>query len=131
MPKITRKEGLMKSHVFSILLPVGSTGRAKHNNGLAAKSKGQWKDAENYFKLGCYTEKVDSSCKELGRLYEFGKGSDVKKDSGRAKQAYEKCCEISFGKRADCCDKAKDKTAVSAKKRLRKQRCGGLHRLRL
>lgn len=39
-----------------------------------------------------------------------------KKDSGRAKQAYEKCCEISFGKRSDCCDKVKDKTAVSAEK---------------
>lgn len=100
--------------VFSCL-SVAQAG-PNHNNGLAAKSKGQWKDAEHYFKLGCYKEKVDSSCKELGQLYEFGKGSDVKKDSGLAKQAYEKCCEISFGKRSDCCNKIKDKTAVSPEK---------------
>ena len=90
MLKITRKEGLMKKLALAMFLAFCCLSVAQagpnHNNGLAAKSKGQWKDAENYFKLGCYTEKVDSSCKELGQLYEFGKGLDVKKDSGRAKR---------------------------------------------
>ena len=109
MPKITRKEGLMKKLALAMFLAFCCLSVAQagpnHNNGLAAKSKGQWKDAENYFKLGCYTEKVDSSCKELGQLYEFGKGSDVKKDSERAKQAYEKCCEISLTREATAATK--------------------------
>ena len=83
MLKITRKEGLMKKLALAMFLAFCCLSVAQagpnHNDGLAAKSKGQWKDAENYFKLGCYKEKVDSSCKELEQLYEFGKGSDVKK----------------------------------------------------
>ena len=56
MLKITRKEGLMKKLALAMFLAFCCLSVAQagpnHNNGLAAKSKGQWKDAENYFKLG-------------------------------------------------------------------------------
>ncbi|QKG30179.1 tetratricopeptide repeat protein [Campylobacter sp. RM16187] len=109
-----KKLSLILFLVFSCL-SVAQAG-PNHHNGLVAISKGQWKDAEHYLQLGCYKEKNSSSCKELGQIYEFGRGSDIKKDLARSKQAYEKCCELAFGKRDDCCNKIKDKTAVSPEK---------------
>ena len=109
MFKITRKEGLMKKLALAMFLAFCCLSVAQagpnHNNGLAAKSKGQWKDAENYFKLGCYTKKVDSSCKELGQLYKFDKGSDVKKDPEHAKQAYENAARYRLAREATAATK--------------------------
>nr|WP_315058884.1 hypothetical protein [uncultured Campylobacter sp.] len=44
----------------------------------------------------------DSACKELGEIYESGRGSEVSKNTTLANEAYNKCCDLDPSG-SDCC----------------------------
>ena len=96
--------------IFLACLALSSAQAGKsHGDGAKAVSKGQWATAVQIFTKGCYSENDTASCKDLGEIYEYGRGGAidqrVKKDAALSKQAYERCCEKSNGLRKDCCRK--------------------------
>jgi hypothetical protein len=103
----------MKKLIFAIFLACLALSSAQagksHGDGAKAVSKGQWATAVQIFTKGCYSENDTASCKDLGEIYEYGRGGAtdqrVKKDAALSKQAYERYCEKSKGLRKDCCRK--------------------------
>ena len=102
------KKLILAIFLASLALSSAQAGKS-HGDGMQAVSKGQWATAEQIFKKGCYSENDTDSCKELGEIYEYGRGGAtaqrVKKDVALSKQAYARCCEKSNGLRKDCCRK--------------------------
>ena len=103
----------MEKLIFSIFLACLALslaqGGQEYGDGLRAVSRGEWANAVQIFTKGCYSEDDTASCKDLGEIYEYGRGGAtaqrVKKDAALSKQAYERCCEKSNGLRKDCCRK--------------------------
>ena len=105
----------MKKLILAIFLAClalsSAQGGQEYGDGLRAVSRGEWANAVQYFTAACYNynDNEAGSCKELGVIYEYGRGGAtaqaVKKDASLSRQAYERCCEKSKGLRKDCCKK--------------------------
>jgi len=105
----------MKKLIFSIFLAClalsSAQGGQEYGDGLRAVSRGEWANAVQYFTAACYNynDNEAGSCKELGVIYEYGKGGAgsqrVKKNDALSKQAYAQCCKKSGGLMRECCKK--------------------------
>ena len=102
------KKLILVIFLVCLALPSAQAGKS-HGDGAKAVSKGQWATTVQIFTKGCYSENDTASCKDLGEIYEYGRGGAtdqrVKKDAALSKQAYERYCEKSKGLRKDCCRK--------------------------
>ncbi len=75
---------------------------ADYGEALKAKAQGDYASAAALFKSACYEGGNDLACKELGEIYESGRGSQVSKNMTLANEAYNKCCDLDPS-RSDCC----------------------------
>ncbi len=75
---------------------------ADYGEALKAKAQGNYASTAVLFKSACYEGGNDSACKELGEIYESGRGSQVNKNTTLANEAYNKCYDLDPS-RSDCC----------------------------
>ena len=70
----------MKKLILAIFLAClalsSAQGGQEYGDGLRAVSRGEWANAVQYFTAACYNynDNEAGSCKELGVIYEYGKG---------------------------------------------------------